>query len=193
MKKWTTLLSLVAVTCIVSWGCNAEPGGSTPNVTTTDAAAPVVDEHAGHDHEGHDHAGHDHELTLTAAKYCGKCGQAKGSESCCAKDAVVCDKCEFAKGSPLCCKVAKNADGKDFCGKCGQVAGSEVCCAKDAVVCTKCNLAKGSPLCCKLVAAVTPEDVDPAVAPEPSADDLPETEGPALNEAGLDTPAVEEK
>lgn len=86
---------------------------------------------------------------VSIVKYCGQCGQAKGSEACCATTAETCASCDFHKGAALCCKVTKDAEGRDFCGKCGQVAGTEVCCAKDAETCD-CGMAKGSPLCCKL-------------------------------------------
>ena len=36
---------------------------------------------------------------------CYKCGQIKGSDTCCAADAEKCSKCGLAKGSPGCCKI----------------------------------------------------------------------------------------
>ena len=56
---------------------------------------------------------------LNANLLCGKCGQVKGADKCCAKNAKVCKKCDFAKGSPACCKLHKT-DGKDItlCVKC---------------------------------------------------------------------------
>ena len=87
---------------------------------------------------------------VSVEKYCGSCGQAKGSEACCVESAEKCSECSLAKGSPLCCKVSAEFAGKDLCGKCGQVAGSEDCCKEGAEMCVDCGLAKGAPLCCKL-------------------------------------------
>jgi len=93
---------------------------------------------------------------------CGDCGQIKGAEVCCKKDAEACAGCELHKGSPGCCKIEK---GKDvaLCAKCGQVKGSDVCCKKDAEVCSKCSLHKGAPGCCKMPLAC------PAGSPEKDA------------------------
>ncbi len=90
------------------------------------------------------------EMLVAVVKYCGSCGQEKGSAVCCLEGAETCPDCNLAKGSPLCCKVPAELAGKDFCGKCGQVAGSEECCKEGAVMCVKCGLAEGAPLCCKL-------------------------------------------
>ncbi len=81
---------------------------------------------------------------------CGKCGQVKGSDTCCKEDATVCGKCDFATGSPACCKVTKSDDGADIelCG-CGQVKGSDSCCKEGAAKCDKCGQVKGSDTCCK--------------------------------------------
>ncbi len=38
---------------------------------------------------------------------CGKCGQVKGSDSCCKADAEKCGACGLVKGSPGCCKMPK--------------------------------------------------------------------------------------
>ena len=54
---------------------------------------------------------------------CVKCGQIKGSETCCKADAEKCDKCELAKGAPGCCVIPKGAEKIELCNKCGQVAG----------------------------------------------------------------------
>ncbi len=80
---------------------------------------------------------------------CGQCGQVKGADVCCAKDAVTCDECQLVKGSPGCCKIEKGADVA-LCAKCGQVKGADACCAEGAEKCDKCQLTKGSPGCCKI-------------------------------------------
>lgn len=112
--------------------------GGAPEDTDTPATPPA--EGDGASVEG------DATTLVSVAKYCGECGEAKDSESCCAEGAEKCD-CSFAKGSALCCKVTKDAEGKDFCGSCGQVADSESCCAEGAEKCD-CGMVKGSPLCC---------------------------------------------
>lgn len=38
---------------------------------------------------------------------CPKCGQVKGSDTCCKADAPKCDQCGMAKGSPGCCAMPK--------------------------------------------------------------------------------------
>ena len=59
---------------------------------------------------------------------CGGCGQVKGSDVCCAKDAEMCKKCDFVKGSPACCKVKKTGDKVIvLCKKCENVKGSKAC------------------------------------------------------------------
>ncbi len=84
-----------------------------------------------------------------ALTLCGSCGELKGGEKCCAKDAKKCSKCSLNAGSPGCCKIKKGKDVK-LCSKCGDIAGSEKCCAKDAKKCSKCGLNAGSPACCKV-------------------------------------------
>ena len=87
-------------------------------------------------------------------RLCIKCGQAKGSASCCKPNAEECAKCGLAKGSPGCCKIAKGAtEPVLLCAKCKQIKGSAACgksCAKkcrkcSAKKCRKCGAAKGSP------------------------------------------------
>jgi hypothetical protein len=87
---------------------------------------------------------------LVSTVYCGKCGELKGTDSCCAADAATCASCDLHKGSALCCKVDGELAGKDVCGKCGLEAGSADCCKTDAEQCPNCHLAASSPLCCKL-------------------------------------------
>jgi YHS domain-containing protein len=82
---------------------------------------------------------------------CGKCGEIKGAEKCCAKDAEKCAKCELNKGSAGCCKISSEGKDVELCAKCGAEKGSEKCCAKDAEKCPKCELNKGSAGCCKLL------------------------------------------
>ncbi len=91
----------------------------------------------------------------TPPMLCGKCGQLKGTEECCMKDAVTCKSCGMAKGSPGCCnmpEVGKDEAGKDveLCTKCGEIKGSDDCCGKEMLQCKKCGLAEGSPGCCSI-------------------------------------------
>lgn len=83
---------------------------------------------------------------------CGMCGQIKGSEACCAEEAVLCEKCGLVEGSPGCCLIEKGEDVA-LCTDCGQIKGSEACCDPNAEKCEECGLAKGSPGCC----AIKPE------------------------------------
>ena len=85
-----------------------------------------------------------------SAAICMKCGQIKGTDTCCKQGQLKCAKCGLAKGSPGCCKIPKGAKSVALCTSCGQFKGSSTCCQKGAEKCTKCNLAKGSPGCCKL-------------------------------------------
>ena len=84
---------------------------------------------------------------------CPDCGEIKGTENCCNKEAEKCKKCDLIKGSPGCCKIPKNIEKGTkliLCTKCGEIKGTENCCNKEAEKCKKCNLIKGSPGCCKL-------------------------------------------
>ncbi|MFH1312496.1 MAG: hypothetical protein ABIJ00_04645 [Candidatus Eisenbacteria bacterium] len=81
---------------------------------------------------------------------CGKCGQLKGTEECCMKDAVRCKDCGMAKGSPGCCIMPEAGKDVDLCTKCGEIKGSDDCCGKDMQHCKKCGLAKDSPGCCNI-------------------------------------------
>lgn len=94
-------------------------------------------------------------LTASPTLLCGKCGQVKGSDSCCKPDAKKCDSCNLAKGSPACCKGIDFTKGTvELCAKCGQVKGTDKCCDPGAKKCDGCNLAKGSPACCKDIKTV---------------------------------------
>lgn len=81
---------------------------------------------------------------------CGKCGEIKGRDKCCRKDANKCAECGLIKGSPGCCKLPKTGEDAELCLKCGETKGTAKCCKADAAKCPKCGLTKGSPGCCKL-------------------------------------------
>jgi len=103
--------------------------------------------HIGHDHD-HATGGHNHVLEL-----CKKCGEIKGTDTCCkAEGRVKCSKCGLFEGSAGCCKIPKDAKGPvTICGKCGEIKGTDTCCkAEGRVKCSKCGLFKGSAGCCKL-------------------------------------------
>ena len=110
-------------------------------------------------------------VTLEAAPtiVCGKCGEIKGAEKCCAKDAEKCPKCKLNKGSIGCCKLSNDGKDVELCTKCGEVKGSEKCCAKDAEKCPECKLNKGSVGCCKLPARNDKAEEKKAEHPEHSA------------------------
>jgi len=80
---------------------------------------------------------------------CGKCGELKGGDKCCRKEAKRCG-CGAIKGSPGCCKLPEKGKNTPLCVKCGQIKGVTECCSKDAAKCGKCGLVKGSPGCCKI-------------------------------------------
>jgi len=86
---------------------------------------------------------------------CGHCGQVKGSDVCCAKDAIVCS-CGAHKGSPVCCKIKLSGQDVTLCNNCGSVKGTDICCATDAVKCDNCGKTKGSPGCCLSVVEKEP-------------------------------------
>jgi len=81
---------------------------------------------------------------------CGKCGEIKGRDKCCRKDAKKCVGCGLIKGSPGCCKLPKAGEDAELCPKCGEIKATAKCCKADAAKCPKCGLTKGSPGCCKL-------------------------------------------
>jgi len=81
---------------------------------------------------------------------CGRCGQIKGTEECCMKDAVKCKTCGMTEGSPGCCRLPEAGKDAEPCTKCGEIRGSANCCDKDMQQCKKCGLAKGSPGCCRI-------------------------------------------
>ena len=70
--------------------------------------APVVNAGCGACGGGADHA---HDAAEKAT--CGKCGEVKGSDTCCAEDAKKCDACGLNAGSPGCkakCSVEKTEE-----------------------------------------------------------------------------------
>ena len=128
-------ISAAAVLALFVGGCQP-PASDTTSDPGNDTSAVEVDTH------------------LVSAVLCGKCGHAKGSETCCDESGETCD-CGFHKGSALCCKGVEG--GQDYCTKCGEVADSETCCAEGVEAC-ECGMHKGSPLCCKLVDKETAEE-----------------------------------
>ena len=84
MKKFLASFALLALVAVVSLGCSK----ATPPVATT-APAEVT------------------KVNYAPASLCGKCGEIKGTEACCAEGADVCSKCNLHKGAPGCCKMEK--------------------------------------------------------------------------------------
>ena len=128
---------LMVLMCLLTVGCNppAEKTEGAKDSNATTSAAPEADAST---------------ETKSVAVYCGKCGEEKGSDKCCA-DGEKCDKCGLHKGTALCCKhLPEDVAGKDICSGCGQVADSAHKCDPSAEKCDKCGLDKGSPACCKL-------------------------------------------
>ena len=84
---------------------------------------------------------------------CPKCGQIKGSSSCCQPGQALCPKCGLVKGSPGCCNIAKGTtETVQLCLACGNIEGSPECianCGAPKASCLKCGRVKGSPGCCK--------------------------------------------
>lgn len=87
--------------------------------------------------------------TAEVAVLCGKCGENKTSEACCAEGEETCA-CGLHKDTPLCCVDLGEAAGKDICTGCGNVASADHTCPEDGEICENCELHKGSPGCCKL-------------------------------------------
>jgi YHS domain-containing protein len=91
------------------------------------------DAHKGHDHPAAEHPASEHPQAAEAeeAKLCGKCGEVKGSEKCCAEGIEKCGKCGMHKGSPGCCpKPEENksssvpAEGTELTNKTCPVMGN---------------------------------------------------------------------
>jgi hypothetical protein len=137
---WTVLL--LAISLLGLSGCNKPAGegngagggaGSGGDSNATSAADTATDT-----------------ALVTATLLCGKCGEVKGSATCCVADAEICE-CGMHKGSALCCvKLPEEAVGKDICKQCGHVAEAGHHCDEDCETCADCGLHKGSPACCKL-------------------------------------------
>lgn len=138
MQRRMKSLVCWTVAAVLVWGCGKAADTSKSKTDSKSAAntSTTSDEHASLDHDS---------LTV----YCGKCGEVKGSDKCCAADAEKCS-CGMIKGSPLCCvKLSEDAKGKDLCGKCGHVHSADHRCDADCETC-ECGLHKDSELCCKL-------------------------------------------
>jgi len=144
MNKSFASLALLSIAVLFTVGCGETPS-DVPGVS-----APAVMSAA-----------------YQSATLCGKCGQVKGSESCCAEGAETCEACKLAKGAPGCCKIEAGSDAV-LCAGCGQVKGSETCCAEGAEKCAKCGLAKGAPGCCVLEKVAAEEEAVPASEGEDS-------------------------
>jgi len=129
MKSSNFLLLVAAVTSLAIVGCG---GTSTGPDTKSDMSSENLTN-----------------VAYESATLCGKCGEMKGSETCCAEGAEVCSECDLHKGSTGCCKM-KAGDDATLCGSCGEIKGTEACCAEGAETCSKCSLHKGAPGCCKL-------------------------------------------
>ncbi|MBT3518373.1 MAG: hypothetical protein HOC41_08255 [Candidatus Marinimicrobia bacterium] len=86
-------------------------------------------------------------MEISSIVLCGNCGELKGTDVCCATDAIVCG-CGAHKGSPACCKIELSGQDVTLCNNCGQVKGTDICCAKNAAKCDNCGKTKGSPGCC---------------------------------------------
>ena len=91
--------------------------------------------------DAHNHSHH------TDIVLCGGCGQVKGTEDCCIKDAIKCS-CGAIKGSPGCCQITFPGDDITLCSHCGEIKGLGFCCDDTAIKCDKCRKIKGSPGCC---------------------------------------------
>ncbi|UCE50371.1 MAG: hypothetical protein JSW47_09435 [Phycisphaerales bacterium] len=81
---------------------------------------------------------------------CTKCGQFKGTESCCKPDQEKCVICGLDDKSPGCCNIPEGAETAAICTACGHMAGGNLCCKPEHPKCSKCGLVEGSPGCCKL-------------------------------------------
>lgn len=131
MKKMIFIIGVALTATWFSCGESQKPVEGSQTTAVTDV----------HDHD------HDALASAEIIKLCGDCGEIKGSDKCCRKDAEKCGKCGLIKGSPGCCKIQGDTE---LCSKCGEIKGSEKCCNKEAEKCGKCGLIKGSPGCCKI-------------------------------------------
>jgi hypothetical protein len=92
-------------------------------------------------------------LAQTPIALCRKCGEIKGTDTCCKIEGrKKCGKCGLLKGAPGCCKLPKEGKGPvELCAKCGEIKGTDKCCKLEGrTQCKKCGLLEGSAGCCKL-------------------------------------------
>ena len=90
-------------------------------------------------------------MPVALATLCGKCGEVKGSDNCCAAGAETCSGCGLHAGAPLrCAHLPEDAAGKDICQACGHVAEEGHACDSDCEKCADCGMHKGAPACCKV-------------------------------------------
>lgn len=128
MKKFVAMLPVFALLTAMIVGCGGEEGAG--------------------DGEGDTETGHNSTAAdTTNVAYCGQCGDAAGSEDCCAEGAEVCTDCDFHKGSALCCSGVAKVEG-EYCA-CGHEKGTDDCCSEEGELC-ECGFHKGSALCCKV-------------------------------------------
>ncbi len=59
---------------------------------------------------------------------CGDCGEIKGEEWCCDKNAQRCSECGLIKNSPGCCKMPEAGKDAQLCPDCGEIKGTDECC-----------------------------------------------------------------
>jgi len=64
--------------------------------------------------------------TCPAQKVCIKCGEIKGSDTCCKSEGrEKCTKCGLFKGSVGCCQIPKGAEEVFYCKKCSKVVTAD--------------------------------------------------------------------
>ena len=90
------------------------------------------------------------EARADSVALCMKCGQIRGTMSCCKPNQPICTSCGFVKGSPACCNIPKGTLQAAICAKCGQIKDTELCCKPDQPLCAMCGLVQDSPGCCKI-------------------------------------------
>lgn len=128
MKKWLLCLPMLGLLVVLTAGCGTETDMETSNVNADveNASMAVCGKCGNEAVEGCCSEGTDcsacafkegSALCCTGVEqmegeYCLKCGQAAGSEVCCAEDAEECSLCGMSKGAPLCCKVKKSDDAE---------------------------------------------------------------------------------
>ena len=137
MRRYVlSLVSVFALGFMIGCGETTDPAANPESGSATASTDETSSE------EGYVHA----------ALLCGKCGEEKGTDSCCAEDAEKCA-CGMTKGSALCCKeLGEDVAGKDICSGCGHAveADEHHHCDEDCETCDKCGLHADAPACCKL-------------------------------------------